>query len=212
MELAFHPNFFDTRGLLRPWRHTEWGEDEILDAFNGELYTAYLITLLKKLGYVNEAKSFTEKIKTAYVKDKSYSHDDTTGLVCSGIRPVFHLSRYWYRTELILYTFFRFHFSPFILAPFWAVSMMIPLYVKMIFSCWNQTKTVHGEIETDGKLIAWLICESFPILFFPVKWICYLGIKKHFGEDWLSKLMNIKFNRDADHPCRLMAAEYDNLF
>ena len=64
MELAFHPNFFDTRGLLRPWRHTEWGEDEILDAFNGELYTAYLITLLKKLGYVNEAKSFTEKIKT----------------------------------------------------------------------------------------------------------------------------------------------------
>lgn len=210
--IEFHQNFFDRQGLIRPWRHTEWGDDETLDAFNGELYTAYLVMLLKKRGHEDEAKSFAEKVKTAYVKDKSYSHDDTTGLVCLGIRPVFHLSRYWYRTELILYTFFRIHFIPLIVFPFWALFMMLPLYLKMIISCWSYTKTIHGEIETDGKLIAWLICESFPILFFPIKWICYAGIHHHFGNDWLSKLMSIKFNRDADHPCRILAGEYDNLF
>ena len=186
--------------MLRPYRTTEYGLPENHLSGNPFIYTAYLIRLLKKTH--GHSFFFWDYMILKYKKiHHSISHDEMTGLCCSDVNFKIWYSRCWYRTELFLY----WHSKRFIFG-----TIFLPiLFIKMILTCAILQKSSNGLPDTDGPLQAWLICESFG--FKTIGKICMWFNKKHFGEHPLSKMFTIAFNRDADHPCRLLAMKLEGV-
>lgn len=214
----FNSDFFDWTGRLRERRITEHGTVNQKEAFNGEIYTSYLITLcklcrketgLETSGYgkfVIDLWAFYEE-----TVEKSRSHDDYLGLVCAGIKLKWlEVSRTIYRSEFILFLISRHK----LLAIFGIIHALI-LPFKLIWSCAFSNKTKHGDISTDGELFAFNICENY-LIFYPVKLICYFFLKKRFGIRWRTRLFELKFSgnkftTNEDHPCRIMSRKLDEL-
>ena len=206
--MDFNPGFFDKDGLLRTRRTTEYGVPETKDAFNGLIYTSYLITLLKKQNGKIDWYPFFCRMFLYYDKsDKNYSHDDMTGVVCVKIIPYnIKWSRYWYRTEAFLYLYCA--------GQKWAKLFFPILSAKMIISSVIKRTAKNGSPDTDGPLLAWVIYSNFN---FPLtKKICLWGLKKNFGEKYLSKIFEIKFpgnefTTNEDHPCRIVSKLIDGV-
>lgn len=194
----FHPDFFDSEGMLRPYRTTEYGLPENKPSGNPFLYTAYLYRLCVLSGYFPDRLWDCAVIKSKNIST-SISHDEMTGLCCMNIEFKIWYSRCWYRTELFLY----WHSKKFLLG-----TILLPiLFLKMILTCAILQKAPNGLPDTDGPLQAWLICESFG--FERVGKICMWFNEKNFGENPLSKMFSTAFNRDADHPCRILSRRTD---
>lgn len=206
--MEFHPIFFDKDGLLRPHRTTEYGLPEYKDAFNGMTYTSYLITLLRLHGrYFSMIPDYKERMKLKYLadgEDGDWSHDDLTGMCCQGIYLSFiDWKRVFYRAEVFLYLASKGHK--------WARYFFPILSVKMIWSCCIKKTAKNGMPRTDGSLLAWNILENFGEHFKITKKICHWGYRRCFGENYLTKMFSIKFNVDADHPCRITAMKIEGL-
>lgn len=184
--------WFDRSGLLYSKK------DDTGDALNGILNLAYYLSLKHKIQHHIDAGNYINKIFDGKdywdgIERKGYaSHDDMTAIVClknpkhPGKIP---LKRYWFRPEVVLYAIWNgseiAHFFIWILS------------IKLIFSCWRDYKAENGIRETDGKLLAWLICEQWHLPL--TKKICHAGIKHHFGD--IKEVFKIKF-QDEDHPIR----------
>ena len=206
--MDFNPGFFDKDGLLRTRRITEYGVPETKDAFNGLIYTAYFKTLLSISGNFSYL-FFEDVIKNSYQKsNKDISHDDMTGVVCQKIIPYnIKWSRYWYRTEAFLYLYCAGHK--------WVCIFFPLLSLKMIFSSLTKNKAKNGSFDTDGPLLAWVIYQNFN--FTITKKICEWGLRRNFGEKYLSKIFEIKFpgnefTDNADQPCRIVSRFIDGIY
>ena len=198
----FHPDFFDLESMLRPYRTTEYGLPESKASGNPFLYTAYYVLLLRRTGDLSWSDIVDLMVKKRDKKNESISHDEMTGLCCMKELKKIWYSRCWYRPELFLY----WHSKRFIIG-----TILLPiLFVKIILTCAIKEKAKNGLPETDGPLQAWLICESFA--FKKVGKICMWFNKKHFGEHPLSKMFTIAFNRDADHPCRILSMKLEGIY
>lgn len=205
----FHPNFFDSEQMLRPYRTTEYGLPENKPSGNPFLYTAYLLKLMEKTnsGSYGWGELYQNMINKKFKTKESISHDEMTGLCCSKLDFEIWYSRCWYRPEVFLYWYGNQKVSGYL---YILSTILLPiLFLKMIITCAIKEKAENGLPETDGPLQAWLICESFR--FKRVGKICMWLNKKHFGEYPLSEMFTMAFNRDADHPCRLLAMKLEGV-
>lgn len=199
--------WFDRSGLLYSQK-SDFG-----DALNGILNLAFLILIKEKTSrdvalpmHITNARQYVLKVKDGgkvydgLERNGKASHDDMTGIVStfySGNIGKVDPWPYVYRpAEFMLYSIWN--------GSSIAKLGTLVISTKLIFSCWRTYRAKNGAIETDGKLLAWLILERFH---FPLtKKLCYAGIKHHFGKNWLPAMLEIKYP-DADHPIRLEAAK-----
>jgi hypothetical protein len=196
--------WFDRSGLLYSL------STDVGDALNGILNLSYLVTLKTLKGdgsvyaHLETAKSYARRVNhdgnvwSGVGNPSIASHDDVTGIVCvapSSVVGKIKTAPYFYRWgEFVLYNYW--------MGRLWTKAFLWVLTIKLMFSCWRTYKADNGAVETDGKLLAWLIIESFDLR--TTRKLCYPGIKHHFGENWLYEMAKIKYP-DEDHPFRVEA-------
>lgn len=203
--------WFDDDGLLQPW-----GENSIL-------FTAEYLTLVRNSSGDLRREHASKSIAAVYkgderfeaVKDEKWSHDNHTAVVCLSKLMGFewHKSMYWghfttmlHPRDFIFYAYATGRWYSYIAALF----LWIPC-LAMIVSCAQKYKVRNNVriVKSDGKLLAWLRCQTFNLT---LTWkLCKLMLKlnKLFGS---FKACFFMYFRDPDHPSRQFKdADYDTL-
>lgn len=85
----------------------------------------------------------------------------------------------------------------------WWAKLLQPIHSLLtIHTCWRYYKAPNGLPDTDGKLLAWVKFQTYPM---PItERICTYFIKKNFG-GWKEVFQT--YFREPDNPVRLAAEE-----
>lgn len=191
------------------WGNIKASKEDTGDALNGVLHKAYLANLEKKITF-REWENFKSYLQAIYYDGRFYSgseqickdlasHDDMTGIVClltfftkdKGIGSDAKLSHFWFRPEIFLYAVRS--------GKLWGYLGLPLLKTKIIISFIRNYKAKNGKLDTDGKLLGWLMFECFKWKW--TKFICEkIAVRRH-GEKWLETLFAVKFE-EIEHPIR----------
>lgn len=199
-------SYFDEYGMPNP----SVGERST----NGILFLVELIFLLKlKHGTFNRQHldNFNRAVISMMEKDGSFaqtpwttvdvdraSHDNVTAIASlsyatNGLyHQIFDMKHYLHPRDFIYYGLLRKR---------WWAKLLLPIHsILMIHTCWRYYEAPNGLPDTDGKLLAWVKFQAYPMP--RTEWICNQFIDNHFG-GW-KEVFQIYF-RNLSNPVRIAA-------
>jgi len=201
----------DINGMMRG-KYESWSNwDAKNPTYNRPLFTLIYLLLCKRLGYsehyIIKALYLREEFETFEEEGPHQSHDNAKGVIglCKendlfSPVPIFNKERPHPR-DVVLFGMAHRYFKY-----FWWLFVWIPCLAFIVSA--YQTWKVRGDQvfkRTDGKLIAWAMCEVFDLKL--TKKICTWLIKRNSEFASWGIVADIYYGHE--HPIALMMREYE---
>lgn len=188
-----HFKFFDVNGFMPPY-----GE-------NGVLFTAEYIFLRRVLNVstLELSSVVMESIDVTLApsdRDK-LSHDNMTAIICLSKfygfdyhKHYFH-REWWHRAHPkdIGFTLYNMNLFTRVLS----IPFMVVLIADMLLECFKTTRVNNGDLDTDGKLLAWLRCQAMG--WNTLQKVCEYLLRKRNNASW-NDIFMIYFRKDTNNP------------